>query len=157
MRIYNFLQSYTAVTQFCNHYMQLHSSTIITCSYTVLQSFRELHSSTIIPCSYKSSTIMPLSHTVLQSSRTLSQFYSYAVQLHFHSSTVMLYSYVHIQSFPTVLQFYSLIQTLSMTTVLCKMWNSWIFIISFVGYFAPAFYINLTCSKVLNKSDRLLT
>jgi len=38
MRIYIFLQSYTAVTQFSSHYMLLHSSAVITCSYTVLQS-----------------------------------------------------------------------------------------------------------------------
>ena len=52
MRIYIFLKSYTtgntvlkllhAVTQFYNHYMQIHSSTIITRRYTVRQSFREL-------------------------------------------------------------------------------------------------------------------
>jgi hypothetical protein len=134
---YTVLQSYIAVTQFCSHNMQLDSSTVITCNYTVLQLFRKLHSFTIIPCSHKSYTV--------------TQFYSQAV--HFHSSIVMRYIYIFVQSFPTVLQSWCLIQGLSVTTVLCKMWNSGMFIISFVGYFAQVFHMNLTYSKVVHKSD----
>ena len=131
------LQSCCTVTQFYSQAVHFHSSTVITCSYTVLQSFRKLHSFTVIPCSCKRSTV--------------TQFYSQAA--YFHSSTVMRYIYIFVQSFPTVLQSWCSIQGLSVTTVLCKIWTSGIFIISFVGYFAQVFHMNLTYSKVLYKSD----
>jgi len=98
------LQSCCTVTQFYSQAVHFHSSTVITCSYTVLQSFRKLHSFTVIPCSCKRSTV--------------TQFYSQVA--YFHSSTVMRYIYIFVQSFPTVLQSWCSIQGLSVTTVLCK-------------------------------------